>query len=289
MRKAFTLIELLVVISIIALLIAILLPVLSSAKEASRRAACSSNSRSVAQGHMSLSIDNKNRYRLNADSFGYNKQRHKYTFFKNHDAAYKARFPNDTTIFDWKQDTSCDRLTAGIFRDMVDAGLQLDTFTCPNRGLDYIRVNDLASGYGEVTWPAKDTWGFVRIAYFSFGGVWQRTISPAGPDSLRWVSPASMDDPSDLPLTACILQYSGPDTPKTSYPHGPKGLIEFESIVKPADQTDSAGGNVSSNDGSTQFVSTQDAKVFNGHPGSNTLAYWNYTDSYDELNPGYSP
>jgi prepilin-type N-terminal cleavage/methylation domain-containing protein len=53
----FTLIELLVVISIIALLIAILLPVLSNAREQSRRIVCLANQRSVTQATISYAAD----------------------------------------------------------------------------------------------------------------------------------------------------------------------------------------------------------------------------------------
>jgi prepilin-type N-terminal cleavage/methylation domain-containing protein len=64
MRRAFTLIELLVVIAIIALLIAILLPTLGSARASARQLKCSAQVRSVVQGMIAWSTNNKDFYPL---------------------------------------------------------------------------------------------------------------------------------------------------------------------------------------------------------------------------------
>lgn len=61
-RHAFTLIELLVVISVIAVLISIVLPSLGTAREASRRAKCLANLRSVGQGFSMYLKDSKDRF-----------------------------------------------------------------------------------------------------------------------------------------------------------------------------------------------------------------------------------
>jgi prepilin-type N-terminal cleavage/methylation domain-containing protein/prepilin-type processing-associated H-X9-DG protein len=58
-RQAFTLIELLVVIAIIALLISVLLPALGAAREAGRAIVCSSTMRSLGQGQLQYTLDNR--------------------------------------------------------------------------------------------------------------------------------------------------------------------------------------------------------------------------------------
>ena len=291
MRRAFTLIELLVVISIIALLIAILLPVLSSVKESSRRIECGINSRSVAQGQMTLSTDNKGNYRLNAAGFG-QPVRYRWTYFKSFDAVRQDHFKQNGQAISLTRDwgTNTNWLTPKLFWDMSEAGVQLDTFACPNRGQEYIQTSVSGIGYTEVDRSQRDDWNWVRIAFFMMGGVDQQAIDPGGPDGLRWVSPTSMDDPGDLPLTACVNEWGGPDLPKVTYPHGPKGMIQEDaaSNANKAENSDSDGGNVTANDGSTEFVGTADAYRFNSHLNANTSGYWNYVRSYDEVNPGYT-
>src|SRR4051812_48599582 len=57
-QEGFTLIELLVVMAVIAIIAAILIPTLSTAKERSRRAKCTSNLKQFGIAHATYSVDN---------------------------------------------------------------------------------------------------------------------------------------------------------------------------------------------------------------------------------------
>lgn len=288
MRKAFTLIELLVVVSIIALLIAILLPALSAAKESAARAECGMNSRSISQGYQNLSVDNKGRYRLEWSGFGSN-GREKYTFFKDFDAVRTSMNRIDTLA------NPAHWVNKHIFLDLVDLGVVLDTFQCPNRPPEFVfgRNTDATNVFPlEPPYPANLQ--YAEVAYEMLGGrdVTSIQTNPAS-DTRAWISPASMDDPGELPLNSCLMEsgsfFPPPDTRiGSNFAHGPKGYIEVEAFVRP-DQTEAAGTNVTANDGSTQFVPSNNLFGFNTNGNTGTAnGWWNYVRSYDAVNPGFN-
>ncbi len=273
-QNGFTLIELLVVISIIALLIAILLPVLGSATESARRTQCSVNTRSVANTNIALGVDNKGRYRL----------AHRQA---TESATYRPNF-NDTSGNLGQQDhiTWFNRF---LFKDFINSGNDLNTFTCPNRGVAFIKGE---GGSGSTTDPFNSTQPRWRTSFYVMTGRDQSKIVKATfPDSRKWRTAMSVEDPADLAVVACILEQNTanlpPSGPGSSYPHGPKGYIEVRTPPStPPTQTDSEGGNVTSNDGSTQFVTSSESTPFAVVlSGSNITGYWNDVDSYNSVNP----
>jgi len=286
--RAFTLIELLVVISIIALLIAILLPALSRTKEASRRIECAANTRSVMQGLTTLSIDNRDRFRLNSRSLGVGKESYTY---QTYDEIRSSTGTSGHISF----------LNRHVFIDMIDAGITLNNFSCPNRGLGFLTASpDSPTALSD---PRNSNANYFRTCFYMMVGRDQQLIRSTAHTNTNnpariWWSPESLDAPGDLPAVACILERGtfrgiGPERAAT-YPHGPQGMIEVLDGMPPSgkdtwpEQTDSEGGNVTSLDCSTEFVNTSDARRFNPYPGSSSTAltgHWNDVASYDRVNP----
>lgn len=288
LKRGFTLIELLVVISIIALLIAILLPALSRTKEASRRIECAANTRSVMQGFMTLATDNKSAYRLNSRSLGQTQK--KSLTFRSYDEIRSQTGTSGHASF----------LNRHVFVDMIEAGVSLNNFSCPNRGLGFLNSNRKVDSDLQNPKDAPASVTYFRTCFYTLVGRDQQIIqgSSSNPDRLKWISPENLDAPGDLPAVACILErgtFRGTGTERAAtYPHGPNGMIEVADGTPPAgkntfpEQTESEGGNVTSQDGSTVFLRTGEATRFNPFPGAASTAlvgHWQYVNSYDEVNP----
>ena len=183
-----------------------------------------------------------------------------------------------------------------IFRDLVDVGVVLDTFQCPNRPPEFVfgRNSDATNTFPlEAPYPVNLS--YAEISYEMLGGRDTRgfTQPNATAQTRAWISPASLDDPSDLPLNSCLMEsgsyFPPPDTRiGSNFGHGPKGYISVNGFARP-DQTDAVGTNVSANDGSTQFVRTPELSGFRTQGGTAAAnGWWGYVASYDEVNPGYT-
>lgn len=270
MRKAFTLIELLVVISIIAILIAILLPALSGARESTRRIQCAANARSIYQGQHALAVDNKGFFRIINRALGGQSE--------------QLTFSSNARDYTGVGGSNIHQLNRWVFADMLDAGVDLSTFACPNRSTDFIVASGSSTPEADFADPRNGNANFFRTAFYQMTGHSQSQIVAAPISGRVWRSPKLIDDPSDLPTVACIIE-NGTVNPPFIFPHGPKGPVEATtSAVLPVD-TESIGGNVSFNDGSAEFVQTADASDFRSFIGGNgQRGWWPDVSSYDDVN-----
>jgi prepilin-type N-terminal cleavage/methylation domain-containing protein len=274
-NRAFTLIELLVVISIIALLIAILLPVLGSTRESTSRIQCASNAKSMALLTHTMAIDNKNRYRLS--------HRQLFDEIDTLASSYNAlsgTYHQQTDHIHW--------LNRFLFIDFIQYGADPADFMCPNRDPNFIygEASNPAGGTGtDVNDAANSRFQRIRTSFYFMAGRNEALVSTGSGLTSRWVPPMSSEDASDLPLAACVLeQYTSSPYARATYPHGPKGYIEAQPDTTPQ-EAGSQGGNVVANDGSTQFVTTNDAvgfaAVMNGGGNTRHIGYWSDVASYN--------
>ena len=274
--SAFTIIELLVAISVIGLLLVILLPALVTGQESARRAQCASNTVAVAQTTIALGVENDNRYRL-----PHRQAKQRATYYGGYEQLKDGLQQNDHITW----------LNRYLFIDFIESGNDLLTFACPNRGVEFIKGE---GGGGDQHDPRESTHPRWRTGFYYMAGRDQNRIVRANHGgSRKWRSPMSPEDPGDLPMMACILEQGtidvdpGPARVKGStYPHGTDGYIEVRNPWNtPPTKTESEGGNVSLNDGSTHWIPTGESKPFAVHLNAgNIIGWWNDTASYDAVN-----
>ncbi|MEM9347990.1 MAG: prepilin-type N-terminal cleavage/methylation domain-containing protein [Planctomycetota bacterium] len=246
-RHGFTLIELLVVVSIIALLIAILLPMLSSAKESSIRAQCASNLRGYVQTNYSLAIDNDGRF-LNTTR----------------DASTSEVFSSEPTAYvddhiSWVSDT--------VARQLVDVGADPLSFTCPNRGSEYLLANHPTTGRRPGAW---------RMGYYLHLGRQDSFSAYAGRE---WVSPQSIDDAADLVAASDVMESGTLNPSVATYSHGPNGLVVSQDNTATPEDAGAIGSNVARLDASVRFQATAELSAFYGSIAPVITGYWPDTES----------
>jgi len=140
-RNAFTLIELLVVISIIALLVALLLAALSKARRAATRLQCLSNARQIGTANIAIGTDNGGLYRLAALELP-----PEVAHSKSYTTARMAPYANN---YD-----HCQHLNSTLFEDIRSQGVNLESFSCPNRAPSSSRISLTPGASATTTSPA---------------------------------------------------------------------------------------------------------------------------------------
>jgi len=111
------------------------------------------------------------------------------------------------------------------------------------------------------------------------GRYWERFSPQQG---RRWIAPMKLAEPLRLPLAADVSE-AGTVTPdyRSSYPHGPSGLVHHPSPNATPEQLNAVGTNVAYSDGATTFVPLEEMVSFSASWSGGVKGYWPYVSGYD--------
>ncbi len=269
--RAFTLVELLVVIAIIALLLSILLPAISKAKELASRSVCGSNNRGLAQTQFMIADDRDGKFHPSQAQIDRNPTKLR--------DAFKKNVGNDHASW----------INSYMYQTLVEAGVELEQFNCPNRkgrsDVTNFMLSDTSSKELVDVRPDEFTnIPRVRLGYYLLGGraAW---ANPSGkkiwdPESngsnffwkplsgdhgmSAWRVAHTMSDGATTAVSADLNERGTrfPSPTHSSYAHGPSGLI-YAGDKDAMTATDAVGGNTSFLDGSVSFTKLRDMVPYN--------------------------
>ena len=232
-RAAFTLIELLVVIAVIALLLGLLVPVLTKAREQSRRVACMGNIRQFIIGIQAYASD------------------------------HGEYLPSGLSDFQEPEDEHTPILSRAMRNALVNIIGDESSLSCP-----WLREPfDQAGGWYYV-FEGQD-YGYV-IGYNYLGGHKGTPWPLLGPANALWKSPQRSFDKPTTPLVTELNAWSSSEM-MTFAPHGPRGAIlesghsgNISAEGAPSEQIGAVGGHVGYLDGSASWKHIKDMKIYRG-------------------------
>ena len=222
----FTLVEMLLVVAVLSLLIAILLPTLTKSRELTRRVTCASNMRQLHNAFSHYGIAHHNKL-----------------------PRMHRRWPNFNEM-DHVSWTS--PYMFNLLRNTY--GAELTAFTCPNRGLEFIKLD----GTG---------W---RVGYYFILGRNQNIWSPLYEP---WTSPQTTRSLPSLVVTSDVLERNTVTPNISSASHGPSGRVEGPPTLDPS-QLGSEGANQARLDGSVLWTRDNLLKRHPASSGGGPQGFW---------------